>query len=165
MPFGTISIDPSRREITGSNPERQDFIIGPISTPATGFSGYFCARFDKPFTGWGTAQNGTVNEGKQKLNGTMISGYARFEGEVQVGVRIGVSFISVDQARKNLDTEIADGVSLEDTAKIVRTEWAEKLDRIQLEGATEEEKLIFYSGFFHTLQVIDFLFLKMFDPC
>lgn len=95
----------------------------------------------------------------------MISGYARFEGEVQVGVRIGVSFISVDQARKNLDTEIADGVSLEDTAKIVRTEWAEKLDRIQLEGATEEEKLIFYSGFFHTLQVIDFLFLRMFDPC
>jgi putative alpha-1,2-mannosidase len=70
-----------------------------------------------------------------------------------VNVRVGVSFISVDQARKNLDAEVPDGTTLEETAQKTRTEWAEKLDRVQISGATTEEKQIFYTAFFHTLQV------------
>ena len=70
----------------------------------------------------------------------------------QVDVRVGVSFISVDQARANLDKEIPDGTSLEETAFNTRKAWAEKLDRIQIEGATDDKKTVFYTGFFHTLQ-------------
>lgn len=154
FPFGTITIDPVAREITGSNPERQDFIISPTSTPAKGFKGYFCARFDKSFTSWGIANNGTLRNGLTHGNGSMLSGYAIFGAHTKtVNVRVGVSFISVNQARRNLDKEIADGTSLEDTAKTTRTQWAEKLDRIRIEGASEEEKQVFYTAFFHALQV------------
>jgi putative alpha-1,2-mannosidase len=84
----------------------------------------------------------------------MLSGYVKFGPKTKtVNVRVGVSFISIDQARKNLNKEIPDGTSLEETAKKTRTEWAEKLDRIQISGATTAEKQIFYTGFFHTLQV------------
>ena len=154
LPQGTISIDPSAREITGSNPERQDFIIQPISTPATKWSGYFCARFDTDFEGYGVANNGTHGDGVKEGKGSILSGYVKFGSKTKVvNVRVGVSFISVDQARKNLDAEIPDGTSLEEIAKKTRTEWAEKLDRIQISGATTAEKQTFYTGFFHTLQV------------
>jgi len=75
------------------------------------------------------------------------------EKELTVNVRIGVSFISIEQARQNIDNEIGDGVVLEETARRTRAEWAEKLDRVKIEGATEVEKDIFYTGFYHALQV------------
>ena len=154
MPQGTVSINPSAREITGSNPERQDFIIQPLSTPAEKWSGYFCARFDTDFVGYGVANNGTQKDEQKEGKGTILSGYVKFGPKTKiVNVRVGVSFISVDQARKNLDAEVPDGTSLEVTAKKTRTEWAEKLDRIQISGATEAETQVFYTAFFHTLQV------------
>ena len=152
-PFGTVSIDPSRQEIMGSNPERQDFIIGPNAAPS--FRGYFCARFDAPFTTWGTATNGTLHVGETSSNGTMLSGYVAFTPDTHVvNVRVGVSFIPVDQARKNLDTEIPDTTTLEQTAKKTRTEWAEKLDRISVEGGSEDDLTVLYTAVFHSLQVL-----------
>ena len=157
FPSGSIVIDPQAREITGSNNERQDWIIGPTSTLAKRFNGYFCARFDRPFADWGTVQNGTVHRRQKSGNGVRLSGYAMFdygtEKELTVNVRIGVSFISIEQARQNIDNEIGDGVVLEETARRTRAEWAEKLDRVKIEGATEVEKDIFYTGFYHALQV------------
>ncbi|KAI0333360.1 glycoside hydrolase family 92 protein [Cubamyces sp. BRFM 1775] len=150
-PHGSIHIDHSRREITGHNPERQDFIIGP--NPASNFAGYFCARFDVPFDSFGVAQNGSITEHATGGQGALLSGFARFaQGTKRVDVRVGVSFISVDQARKNLDNEIPDGTTLEQTAEKTRTEWAEKLDRVKVEGADQEKSEIFYTGIFHTLQ-------------
>ena len=153
-PQGAVVIDPESKEICGRNPERQDFIIGPVSTPAKHWSGYFCARFDQPFASWGIAQNGGLSEGGTNGSGTMLSGYARFGPDVrQVDVRVGVSFISIEQARGNLEIEIPDGQSLEETAKTTRSAWAEKLDRIKIDGATKDQKEVFYTAFFHTLQV------------
>lgn len=153
-PEGSIVIDPDRLEICGSNPERQDYIIAPISTPATKWSGYFCARFDQPFASWGITQNGSVAQSQTSGAGAMLSAYAAFTPTLaRVNVRVAVSFISIDQARQNLEKEIPDGQSLEETARNTRAAWAEKLDRIKLVGATKEQKEIFYTGFFHTLQV------------
>ena len=151
-PSGSIAIDPSAREITGRNPERQDFIIGPNAAP--NFAGYFCARFDVPFDSFGIAQNGSTKENVTQGTGAMLSGFARFaKGTRQVNVRIGVSFISVEQARKNLEAEIPDGTTLESTAEKTRAAWAEKLDCIQIEGASDEDRETFYTAVFHALQV------------
>ncbi|KAI0820667.1 glycoside hydrolase family 92 protein [Trametes gibbosa] len=150
-PQGSIYIDPARREITGRNPERQDFIIGP--NPASSFAGYFCARFDEPFESFGTVQNGRIKERSQEGAGALLSGFARFAHDTKrVNVRIGVSFISIEQARRNVDREIPDGTTLEQTAKKTRTEWAEKLDRIKVEGASQVDNEVLYTAIFHTLQ-------------
>lgn len=151
-PLGSVTVDPARREITGHNPERQDFIIGP--SPAPNFAGYFCARFDTAFASFGTVQNGSNAEDVTDGRGMLLSAFARFvRGTREVNVRVGVSFISVEQARKNLGTEIPDGTTLEQTAEKTRAAWAEKLDRIKVEGATREENEVFYTAVFHALQV------------
>lgn len=152
-PHGSIFINPETREISGNNPERQDFIIAPVSTPAKHWSGYFCARFDQPFASWGVSKNNTLFDGQTSGNGTLLSGYATFSPEVvEVSIRIGVSFISVEQARKNLDMEIPDGNMLEDTAAATRSAWAERLELIKIKGASKDQLQTFYTAFFHTLQ-------------
>jgi putative alpha-1,2-mannosidase len=99
-------------------------------------------------------QNGSSNVGATAGEGSLLSAYARFAaGTSNVNVRVGMSFISVAQARWNLDAEIPDGVPLEETARQTRAAWAEKLDRITLEGASEADKEVFYTAFFHALQV------------
>lgn len=47
--------------------------------------------------------------------------------------------------------------SLETTAKSVRAAWASQVDRIIIDGASDEEQDVFFTGVVHTLQVsIDF---------
>jgi putative alpha-1,2-mannosidase len=157
-PSGSVAINPATCEISGSNPERQDFIIGP--NPAERFSGYFVARFDTPFIAFGTVQNGTVRAGETARDGKVLGGYVTFRRDTQiVNVRIGVSFISVEQARRNLESEIPDGTRLEQTARRTRTEWAEKLDRVRVEGGSQEQLETFYTALFHTLQALALLVL------
>lgn len=148
---GGVHIDPATREISGRNPERQDFILGP--SPASSFAGYYVARFSVDFESFGTANGAEVHEGSLDLDeGAEISGWARFpRGTKEVVARIGTSFISVDQARRNLDLEIPDGRSFEDTEAACRAAWGEKLDRIQFGGkeARREDskwKRVFYSA-------------------
>lgn len=150
-PLGSVLIDPASCEISGHNPERQDFIIGP--NPAPSFAGYFVARFDQPFASYGIIQNATSTVNATAGAGALLSGYARFANNTsEVTVRIGVSFISIDQARKNLDKEIPDGTPLEQTAYGTRKAWADKLDLIKVEGATDANLTTFYTGFYHSLQ-------------
>lgn len=161
FPLGSVEIDEQARQITGHNAERQDFIIGP--NPALGFAGYFCARFSEPFVSWGVASNGDgqLSEGLKGGRGKQLSGYVTFDETVTVlDVRVGVSFISTQQACLNVDAEVPNGTSLEETAQKTRAAWAEKLDRIQVEGASVEDKTIFYTAVFHTLQVGGFLSLR-----
>ncbi|KAL1739502.1 glycoside hydrolase family 92 protein [Schizophyllum fasciatum] len=162
-PDGQVTVDVSRRQITGYNTERQDWIIDPISIhdAASGFKGYFCARFDRDFAAYGLVQNGTtLPYDAVQAQGPLVSAYARFDAPegseddaLVIGVRVGVSFISVEQACRNVDNEIPDGTSLEDTARKTRSAWAEKLGRIDVEGAKGDDDLaVFYTAAFHALQ-------------
>ena len=152
-PLGSVNIDPVSQTISGHNPERQDFIIGPNAAPS--FAGYFYAKFSQPFTSSGTITNTTLHPNEtNRAEEPILMGYAQFaNGTKEVEVRVGVSFISVEQAKKNLENEIPDGTLLEQTAFNTRSAWKEKLEMIELEGATDANKTTFYTAFYHTLQV------------
>ncbi|KAI0795422.1 glycoside hydrolase family 92 protein [Abortiporus biennis] len=158
FPFGSIKIDAENRTVTGKNKERQDFIIGPNAAPS--FAGYFCAKFSEKITGYGTASNwnGSIFYDHTEMSGEAVSAFLNFTAPgdereiIVIDVRVGTSFISEEQACRNLKNEIPDGTTLEETAQKTREAWTEKLDRIQIEGGTEEQKRIFYTGVFHTLQ-------------
>lgn len=152
FPAGSVSVSPGSREICGHNPERQDEILGP--NPAPGWAGYFCARFSAPLASWGVRQGSADAPGVQSGAGTELAAYAVFPaGTESVDVRVGVSFISTEQARASIDAEVPDGTPLEETARVTRAAWVDKLGRVQIEGASAEERVSFYTGFFHTLQV------------
>ncbi|KAI0532848.1 glycoside hydrolase family 92 protein [Xylaria digitata] len=153
---GHIVIDPERQEISGSNPQRQDYRLGP-DRPLT-FSGYFVSRFSEPFASYGTASGRNITEGNRNSQGENLGAYVRFKPETtRVEVRTGISFVSVEQARKNLDIEIPDSTSFEDTVEQVKEAWLEKLGRVTIEGVNKtddehDQRVIWYTGLFHALQ-------------
>ncbi len=62
----------------------------------------------------------------------------------KVRFKVGTSFISIDQARKNLEREIP-GWDFESAANRTRSIWNKALGKIEVEG-DEEDKTIFYTA-------------------
>lgn len=72
------------------------------------------------------------------------------EAKEQIEVHIGVSFVSIENARLNLDTETK-GKAFDDIHAEARERWNSDLSRIMVEGGTEEQKTVFYTALYHTL--------------
>lgn len=71
------------------------------------------------------------------------------EGE-QVVLKVGISYCDVEGARKNYHAE-AEGLSFDDAHRLACDSWDKELSRIQIEGGTDDEKIIFYTAMYHTM--------------
>ncbi len=71
--------------------------------------------------------------------------------EKPLEMQIGFSFVSVDNAKMNLEKEMAgkDFATVHDAA---RDTWGRLLDKIKVEGGTERQKGIFYSCLYHAFK-------------
>jgi len=67
-----------------------------------------------------------------------------------VGIRLGMSYISVEQAQKNLSREIPQW-NFEQAKARARAAWAEELGKVAVKGGTEEERTIFYTSLYRTV--------------
>jgi len=100
---------------------------------------YFYLEFDRT-----PIKTVTENEGKHAVS------YAYFDPDVKkVNLRYGISYISEEQAKKNLENEIVD-FNLERIAINARDIWNKTLDRIKVKGGTEDEKTFFYTALYRT---------------
>ena len=70
------------------------------------------------------------------------------EGE-QVEVQVGVSFVSIANARENLNKE-QKGFNFDATAKEAHDQWASTLDKVTVEGGTEQQRRVFYTALYHS---------------
>lgn len=88
---------------------------------------------------------------RQVLSGDNIGAYFRFNTEEteQIQVKIGISYVSIENARENLDQE-QPKFDFQRTRTASESAWNALLNRIQLTG-TEENKTLFYSALYHTL--------------
>jgi predicted alpha-1,2-mannosidase len=79
-----------------------------------------------------------------------VRGWARFDAgdDGAVTMRIATSLISLDQARHNLELEIADDDTVESVSERAKAVWEDKLDVIEVEGATPEQLTTLYSGLY-----------------
>jgi predicted alpha-1,2-mannosidase len=141
---GFAKVDAASHEISGYNPARTDSGLGPFKL--VNFKGYFVVQFRQAFADSGTY--GPTQQDPHRPTGA----YARFKtaGQEVVDVRVGTSFISVDQARQNLEREIPQW-DFEAVRAKLQAAWNEKLNRISLEGATEDQRRIVYTGLYHAL--------------
>lgn len=71
------------------------------------------------------------------------------EGE-QIEVQMGVSFVSIENARLNLEKEQAQR-HFEELRAQARKAWNDDLSRILVEGGSEDDKTVFYSALYHLL--------------
>ena len=138
----SINIDAATREVTGQLHHR-----GGMSDGFGGYTLYFVARADAAFGETWTWAMGSAS------NATSASG-------VDVGaalslpagtttIAIGLSFVSLEGARKNLDAEVPvidfDGVRAQTYAK-----WNEMLSTVLLTGGTAAQRRTFYTSFYHS---------------
>ncbi len=117
---------------------------------------FFFAVFDTPFdfhgTWHGRAADAEVNEDSGSESGAWIGAYVGFKtaAQQQIEVRVGISMVSVEQARKNLQEEIGDS-SFDEIHQQARRAWNCRLNRVQVEGGTVSQRKIFYTALYHTL--------------
>jgi len=145
-----VKINRELNEITGYNPDRGSMNFSP---EMKNFKGYFVIKLEKPIGSAGTWNNEAVFPNTDSLYANKRMGaYISFPTQKNetVKIKIGTSFISIEQAKENLNREIP-GWDLEKVSKGTRDIWQKTLERFKIEGGTEEQKTIFYTTYYHCL--------------
>ena len=68
----------------------------------------------------------------------------------EVTVKVGISYVSMENARKNLEMEVGT-LTFDEVLTKAQSEWTEALGRIRVEGGSEAERTIFYTALYHAL--------------
>ncbi len=68
----------------------------------------------------------------------------------EIEVQVGVSFVSIDNARLNLETEQKD-LSFDALLQQGEQAWEDVLSRVEVEGGTSDQKTVFYTALYHAL--------------
>lgn len=147
---GFIKIDLEKQEVYGYNPVHR--IYSGNEEPA-GMSGYFVAKFDKKIVEYGTYGDldyevGSTERQNQKQVGAFIT--FDFTASESLKMKMGTSFTSIENARKNLESEISDW-DFEKTKQNLEKTWNETLGRIDVESEDKKELTKFYTAMYHAL--------------
>ncbi len=108
---------------------------------------FYCIRFSKPFTA--RPGQGTLAD---QIDATQRSEEVLSFGDLGAEpliVRVGISAVSIEGARKNLESEVPhwdfDRVRAEAEAA-----WNAKLNKVQVKGGTKEQQRAFYTALYHS---------------
>lgn len=113
---------------------------------------YFVARFSKPFESFGVLQDEKITKDLREVASENLKAYVQYSTEKNetIYVKVGISAVSIDGARKNLETEIP-GWNFSAICKAADRKWNRALNKIQVNGGTEEQLTIFYTALYHSL--------------
>jgi len=138
--------------------------------PEEAYPVYFVAQFSKPAVTFGIWKKQTKYQGKEaqwmgyngktrilknykkEVVGDSIGAYMQyhFKDPTSIEMKIGISYVSIENARENLEKETANK-NFEQILAETREEWNNYLSRIKVEGGTQDDKTIFYTALYHTL--------------
>ncbi len=90
--------------------------------------------------------------GEGEVKGKHLGFYTEFATTANEAIlmKTGISFVSIDGAKKNLDKEIADW-DFDNVHQNAIKLWNDALSVIKIKGATEEQKKVFYTALYHTM--------------
>lgn len=111
---------------------------------------YFYLKFEKPIKQYGIAINDVLSNGINKASGKNIKSYFSFDlgTDKTVQLKIGISGVSTDNAKQNLETEITDWDFNSVKQKAIST-WNKELGKIEVKGGTNDEQTVFYTALYH----------------
>lgn len=151
-------------------------IEGYSKQTSAGFNDYtvhFVARFNKPFKLFGGWEEKNVVSNVQKITGKGdVGAYVDFEtkdGE-KVLLQTGISLVSIDQARLNLEKEMIEpyGWDFNAVKENARTVWNNLLGKIEVSGGSETDKIKFYTNLYRSYvarAILSDVNGKYRDPC
>lgn len=109
---------------------------------------YFYAVADTRPDSRGTWKSGQVT-GNPEVSGKDIGAWMRYDAAEEITVKVGISYISQEQAKANLEHECMDK-DFHGIVKESEMAWEDALGKIRVEGGTESEKRIFYTSLYRT---------------
>jgi predicted alpha-1,2-mannosidase len=127
---------------------------------------YFVAHFDTPFSATGTWHDESVRPGTSDATGGTTYGTKGFvpsgkgsgawvvldtSKSQTVRVRVGISYVSQENAEANLRAENPEGTSFDAVRLKAHTAWNDMLNRVHIEGGTHDQQVVFYTALYHTL--------------
>ncbi|OZM72874.1 alpha-mannosidase [Amycolatopsis antarctica] len=131
---GGLTLDPATGTMSGFSDVKSGLSAGAGRM-------FVYATFDRPAT------TGEMLPGEERDD---VRGYLRFDaGESRtVNMRIATSLISVEQARKNLELELAPESTLESVRADAKSRWNDTLGVIEVEGASADQLTTLYSNLY-----------------
>lgn len=144
---GSVTVHPDHMEVEG-----EATTFGTFSGRYGGITVYFCAKFDRPFQQFSIYDGSKILTGNSSASGQKTGVDFIFEGAGVINLRLGISHVSIGNARLNLRTE-TEGKTFEQLADEAKNGWEEKLSLIQPEFATENQKTIFYTALYRSFQM------------
>eukprot|EP01113_Clastostelium_recurvatum_P026084 TRINITY_DN3130_c0_g1_i1.p1 TRINITY_DN3130_c0_g1~~TRINITY_DN3130_c0_g1_i1.p1 ORF type:complete len:774 (-),score=142.72 TRINITY_DN3130_c0_g1_i1:74-2395(-) len=151
-----ITIDPTTHTISG-------YVLnnGGLSNRFGGVRSYFYARTSVPFLAYGTWLDGNVtNGGATTANGGKgvdVGGYISFGPSPSNGkpfvveLQVGISWISVQQAKDNLEGEIAANDDFDTVRESTQNIWQKQLGIITVDPSSNanDDLIKFYTALYH----------------
>lgn len=129
---GSINVDIEAGEVSGYT----------MTGESRDYPKFFYATFDAPLVSGGKITD------SERPNVTAYAGFDTSSGDA-VTMRVGTSFISVDQARHNADLEIPAGSTFDDIQTQARDAWNEQLSVLSdIEGASHDQMVGLYSDIY-----------------
>jgi predicted alpha-1,2-mannosidase len=113
---------------------------------------YFVVQFSKPFENFGITQDEKSIKDLREMTGESLKAFVQYslKKNETIFVKVGISAVSIDGARKNLETEVP-GWDFDRVAKTANRKWDQALGKIRVEGGTKEQTTIFYTALYHSL--------------
>jgi predicted alpha-1,2-mannosidase len=137
---------------------------------------YFYCQFSKPLTDYGMwsvdipddwvrrreevcsapyqelVSNATIHSGLKEMQGEHLGFFTNFKTDIdeQVLLKSGISFVSVEGAKLNLETDIPDW-DFDELVDKSKSLWNDAMASITVEGRSERDKEIFYTSLYHTM--------------
>ena len=141
-----VKVDAANRRITG-------YVRNNKGGVPANFHNYFVAQFDHDFTvgrTWG--DDGALNATAQREGdhvGAVIS--FRTKAGEQIGVKVASSFISLEQALRNLESEVGSD-DFDVTKAKAKQVWETEFQRIRVDDPDLDTRRTFYSALYRMLQ-------------
>ena len=112
-------------------------------------SGGLSAGFTRMFM-YATVDTPITSSGMLPTGNRPSTGYLKFDTSTDktVTMRIATSLISVEQARHNLDLEIAADATLASVRDRAQALWDDKMHTVEVEGASEDQLTTLYSNLY-----------------
>ena len=144
-----VEIDPEKKEITGYNPVHR--IYQGYGKEAS-FSGHFVIQLNEEIADYGVWDSTTITSGRKSAKGQKhaVGAWIKLASDKpgKTLVKVATSFTSIDNARKNLASEIPEW-DFNEVRQASSDTWNQALGQIAVKGNNEKEMVKFYSALYN----------------
>jgi predicted alpha-1,2-mannosidase len=147
---GIVTIYPKQKRIEGS--------VKTFGTFAGRYNGqkiFFVAKFDQEFSSFGI-WNGKkyVENLKTAISDSLIVNieFNKNDKNNIVNVNVGISYVSIENAKLNLESEVGNQ-GFDEIVEKAKLKWEDKLSLIRIDGGSETDHKIFYSALYRSFQM------------